>query len=135
MTATARVTVAELAAQVATLTDLVQTLAAAIVSPAPVASAPAKPSTKSTIAPEQRLAVQQAAHIEGKAAYHSAFATLARERGGVNASNRAAIEAESNAAGKAAAEAVYLAAGYQRCPAAECDRLVTPGYAVCPKHA
>lgn len=53
----------------------------------------------------------------GRIAYHEWFVQRAREFGGINAKNRAQIEAEAKAKSLEARRAVYLEAGYTICPA------------------
>lgn len=93
---------------------------------------------KSALAAARRaevLALRQQALRTSRTVESAAFRTLARERGGVNARNREAIEAEAKAAGRHAAEALYLSKGYTHCSdpfGFECKRLASPGYGSCP---
>lgn len=79
-------------------------------------------------------------------AYTETFRMRAREMGGVNVRTRDIIEADAQLVADAARMQTYLDAGYKPCSAIvpawyqdenqfmpeECDRLVTPGYTLCP---
>lgn len=112
--------------------------AASVKPSAPKPSTTAKSATPkvapSTASPARQLTPLQ---VEARAEFDrvrlAAFRALAKDHGGVNPTNRAAIEAQANAAAQYAARTVYIAKGYSECPGANCDRLVTPGYRACPR--